>query len=140
MLGTHIIVSGQLEQGMYYLESPTDKRAVFVMPWKNQIMIGTTEREYSGAPEKATPPEGDIQYLVDIYNYYFTTQISPQDITQTFAGLRVLPRSAGTMFSRPRNTIIHHNNVQQAAVFTLYGGKLTAHRATAQQLVNQINI
>jgi len=48
--GTHIIVPGTLKQGLYYLEAPQDQRAVFVMPWKDKIMIGTTETPYQGDP------------------------------------------------------------------------------------------
>ena len=138
VLGTHIVVSGQLEQGMYYLESPSDQRAVFVMPWKGQIMIGTTERKLEHMPDPVTPPEEDIEYLIGIYNHYFNRQISSDDVHQAFAGVRVLPRSTGSAFSRSRDTLIHHDNTRRPRVFTLYGGKLTAHRATAERLMQHI--
>jgi glycerol-3-phosphate dehydrogenase len=140
VLGTHIIVPGQLEQGMYYLESPSDRRAVFVMPWKGHVMIGTTESHFNEPPRQVSAPREDIDYLISVYNHYFTRPISRQDVLETFAGLRVLPKSPGSFFHRSRSTIIHHDNSHKPRVFTLYGGKLTSHRATARQLISQINL
>ncbi|MCW8854102.1 MAG: FAD-dependent oxidoreductase [Gammaproteobacteria bacterium] len=138
VLGTHIIINGQLTRGIYYLEAPQDQRAVFAMPWKNKIMIGTTETLYNDTPEKVTSPEADINYLLDVYNTYFSQKKSISDIEESFSGLRILPKATGSAFSRPRDTIIHHDITKTPRVFTLYGGKLTAHRATAEQLMKTI--
>ena len=138
VLGTHIVVEGQLEQGMYYLESPSDKRAVFVMPWKGRMMIGTTERQLNELQNTISAPDEDIDYLIGIFNHYFTRQIHRQDVVEAFAGVRVLPGSSTSTFRRPRDTIIHHDRSVHPRVFTLYGGKLTAHRITAQRLIKQL--
>ena len=138
VLGTHIVVNGLLSKGIYYLEALQDQRAVFAMPWKNKILIGTTEVLFNDQPENACPPQSDIDYLLAVYNAYFKQKKSTADITESFAGLRVLPKAPGTAFSRPRDTIIHHNNSDSPRVFSLYGGKLTAQRATAEQLMKVI--
>ena len=137
--GTHIIVPGNLSQGMYYLEAPQDKRAVFVMPWKSdtgeeQILIGTTETPFNDSPEKVAPTEKEKDYLLQVYNHYFTTPLSQQDIIESFAGLRVLPADDGSTFHRSRDTSIHYNHTKYPKVFSIYGGKLTAHRVTSQQI------
>jgi len=137
VLGTHIVVPGQLERGMYYLEAPQDKRAVFVMPWKDNTLIGTTESRAT-EPYNPAPPDADIEYLLTVYNHYFNRQLIRSNVLDAFAGLRVLPASSGHAFSRPRDTIIHHDNTPHPKVFSLYGGKLTAHRATARQLLRVI--
>ncbi|MDF1588806.1 MAG: FAD-dependent oxidoreductase [Gammaproteobacteria bacterium] len=141
--GTHIIVPGKLDQGMYYLEAPQDKRAVFVMPWKSQtgedqILIGTTESLFTNLPEKVVPTENEIEYLRQVYNHYFSAPISRNEVIDAFAGLRVLPASNDSAFNRSRDTIIHHNNTKKPKVFSIYGGKLTAHRITAQQMSKMI--
>lgn len=137
--GTHIIVPGKLTQGMYYLEAPQDKRAVFVMPWTSQsgdeqILIGTTELLFNGSPETVTATEKEIDYLLQVYNHYFTSHISKDKVIDSFAGLRVLPASNDSAFNRSRDTIIHYNHTKNPKVFSIYGGKLTAHRVTAQHL------
>jgi glycerol-3-phosphate dehydrogenase len=138
VLGTHIIIPGQLNQGMYYLEAPQDKRAVFVMPWGKNTMIGTTEVIFNDSPEKVQPPESDIEYLLTVYNHYFKNTLSKKDVIESFAGLRVLPADDKSAFSRSRDTIVHHNDEENPKIFTLYGGKLTAHRATAKQLMRTV--
>ncbi len=138
VLGTHIIIPGQLKQGIYYLEAPQDKRAVFVMPWGDNTLVGTTEVIFNDSPEKAVPPESDIKYLLSVYNYYFKNTLSKNNVIDAFAGLRVLPASAKKAFSRPRETVIHYNTEKNPKIFTLYGGKLTAHHATAQQLMQTV--
>ena len=137
VLGTHIVVPGTLQQGMYYLEAPQDRRAVFVMPWHGNILIGTTESP-AIAPDNPLPPNSDIDYLLRVYNHYFNRPLQRSDIIESFAGLRVLPASEGAAFSLPRDTLIHFDTSIQPRVFSLYGGKLTAHRATALQLLRVI--
>lgn len=137
VLGTHVVVPGKLEHGMYYLEAPQDQRAVFVMPWKDNTLIGTTERHIK-EPHNPSPPENDITYLLDVHNHYFQRQLIRSSVLDAFAGIRVLPACNGGVFFRPRDTIIHHDDIHRPKVFSLYGGKLTAHRATARQLLRVI--
>jgi glycerol-3-phosphate dehydrogenase len=142
--GTHIVINRKLKQGMYYLEAPQDKRAVFVMPWKTQsgaeqTLIGTTETAFNDEPEKVAPTEEEIDYLIHLYNHYFTTPLSRHEVVDSFAGLRVLPIDTGHAFHRSRDTIIHYNHTENPKVFSIYGGKLTAHRSTAQQLTKIVS-
>jgi glycerol-3-phosphate dehydrogenase len=53
--GTHIVVSGATRQGIYYVESPRDGRAIFVMPWHGNTLVGTTETRFRGDPDQAHP-------------------------------------------------------------------------------------
>lgn len=141
VLGTHIVVPGKLEHGIYYLEAPQDRRAVFVMPWQDNMLIGTTESPAT-EPHNPAPPESDIEYLLRVHNHYFDRSLARHQVIEAFAGLRVLPLSrhgaAHNVFSRPRETIFHYDNITRPKVFSLYGGKLTAHRATARQLMRLI--
>ncbi len=137
--GTHIILEGSVNQGIYYTEAPEDKRAVFVMPWKGKIMVGTTESFYHGNPAKVHPLTKEKNYLLQTLGYYFPKyrHHSLQDIVDSFAGLRVLPRIEGSAFSRPRDTIFHTDRADDPRLVTIYGGKLTAYRATAEKLMNE---
>ena len=136
--GTHILVPGRLQRGMYYLEAPQEGRAVFVMPWQEMIMIGTTERHYDGDPAAIAPGEDEIQYLLGVHNHYFGRQLTRQDVHSAFAGLRVLPGSDGRAFAHPRDTRLHTDQPLRPRLVSLYGGKLTAYRATAQRVLELI--
>ena len=135
VLGTHIVIDRPLQQGMYYLESPADGRAVFVMPWQGKTLIGTTEVSFKDSPDNIAPPQEDIAYLLDVYQRYFDGALEPQDVKQAFAGCRVLPAGGHSAFHKPRETIIYE---APQAVFSIYGGKLTAHRATAENVMKRL--
>jgi len=137
--GTHIILDGSVNQGIYYIEAPEDRRAVFVMPWKGKIMVGTTESFYHGNPAKVHPLAKEKSYLLQTLGYYFPKyrHHTHHDIVDAFAGLRVLPRTQGSAFSRPRDTIFHTDQADDPRLVTIYGGKLTAYRATAEKLINE---
>lgn len=140
--GTHIIINRAINRGIYYLEA-TDKRAVFVMPWKNKTtLIGTTEKNYTGDPGNIFPTEEEKNYLLNTYNRYFNFQATQENIIDAFAGLRVLPVSPQSAFNKSRESLIIHNTNsthKSPGLITLIGGKLTAYRASAEEVLGLIN-
>ncbi|MBL1277216.1 MAG: FAD-dependent oxidoreductase [Ectothiorhodospiraceae bacterium] len=167
--GTHLVLEGEVTRGIYYLESPRDKRPVFVMPWKmttngrdkNAILLGTTETHFQNDPATVQPLEEEIAYLLETYRHFFpveavTNNTSPErrqaQVLDAFAGLRVLPGDAfagektatrQTAHSpphaaRPRETVLHPDRVQQPRFITIYGGKLTSYRATAEKVMKML--
>ena len=138
--GTHILLRGSLTAGIYYVESPRDRRAVFIMPWKENTLIGTTERRYEGEPSEITPSRAEINYLLDTVNYYFPLRnYSSNDIINTFAGARVLPSSYGETSQYKRETRLIADRVPHPRFISIAGGKLTAYRATAEQVLWKIS-
>ncbi len=136
--GTHIIVPGKLKQGFYYIEAPEDQRAIFVMPWQGNIMVGTTEQSYQGDPATVLPTHDEKDYLLNALRHFFPeyVDLTQNDILHSFAGLRVLPTGQGSPFSRPRETTLLTDRKDRPRIVTIYGGKLTAYRATAEKLFN----
>ena len=138
--GTHIILDAPAPSGIYYLEA-ADQRAVFVMPYEfggeEKTMVGTTEKLFQGKADDVKPTEEEVNYLLAVYKSYFASQTNQTDfnVIQQFAGLRVLPKDDGNMFSRPRDTILHW---AIPGLLTLYGGKLTAYRSTAESVIKKI--
>lgn len=138
--GTHLVLPGELERGVYYLESPHDGRAVFVIPWKGQLMVGTTETRYRGDPSLVAPLPSEVHYLLGVLKHYFPRwrQVTEQDLTETFAGLRVLPAGGDRAFHRSRETQLVPDRRRRPRVLSVYGGKLTTWRAVAQRALDQI--
>jgi len=137
--GSHIIIKRPLKQGAYYLQAG-DQRAIFAIPWKQQMtLIGTTERHYTGEIEQLQPDDKEIDYLLENYNRHFKPPADRSDIVERFAGLRVLRNAADTAFNAPRDTIIISNR-DCPGLITLAGGKLTTYRATAEQVVSTIRL
>jgi glycerol-3-phosphate dehydrogenase len=135
--GTHIVVQRPVSAGIYYVESPADGRAVFIMPWHDSMMIGTTETPYVGDPGRVQPLPEEEEYLLAVARRYMTTcrGLTRADITTRFAGLRVLPAANASAFNRSRETIFTTDRDPGPRVFGIYGGKLTGWRAAAAHVL-----
>ena len=138
--GAHIIVPVHANRGIYYLEAPQDQRGVFVMPWHEQTMVGTTETPFYDDPDHTHPREAEVRYLLEVFGYYFPqfADLTPDDVCSAFAGLRVLPSGSGRAFNRSREMILHVDRPQRPRILSIYGGKLTAYRATAEKVIHQL--
>lgn len=139
--GTHIVVNDSAKSGVYYLEAPQDQRAIFVIPWKGKTMIGTTETVFRGDIANVVPLDDEIDYLLDTYNHYFCDKSKNRaNVIDAFAGLRVLPQSSDSPFSRVRDTQLLTNVDSKPRLITMYGGKLTAYRSTAERVIQRIRV
>ena len=138
--GTHIALPMQVTQGIYYVESPSDGRAVFVMPWHEGTLVGTTETPFRGNPDEVAPLPEEEDYLLAVARHYFpaASGFTRKDIVQRFAGLRVLPAASQKAFDRSRETIFTTDRDPYPRVLGIYGGKLTGWRAAAEHVLDRI--
>jgi glycerol-3-phosphate dehydrogenase len=127
--GTHIVLDTPLRAGNYYTEA-RDGRAIFCMPWQGRALVGTTETAYEGDPDKAVPLPAEIEYLQQTWRHYFPARAPA--VVESFTGLRVLPQGTGDAFHRSRSPRILQTPDHPALV-SIYGGKLTGYRATAER-------
>ncbi len=138
--GTHIIVGGKIKNGIYYLEAPTDQRPVFVIPWKGRTLVGTTETAYTGDPAKVSATEAEMAYLLSTLAFYFPKfrALKKTQIESAFSGLRVLPGGQDAFGARPRETVLKVDDPTEPRLLTIYGGKLTTYRLTAQKIMERL--
>ena len=134
--GTHLILGGGLEKGCYYLEAPQDRRAIFLLPWGQQSLLGTTESHYRGDPLAVTPLRQEVDYLLEVLQHYFPQRTAHVD--EMFAGVRVLPAADSAAFTRTRETQLPVDDRTQPRVLSIVGGKLTGYRATAQKVMHTL--
>lgn len=137
--GSHLLLPPLVSQH-FYLEAPQDKRAVFVLPWQGQLLVGTTETLHKGAPELASCLDEEKEYLLQTFKHYFPDVKVPVESVKSFSGLRVLPRSEHSAFRRSREVLMAVDNETQPRILSLMGGKLTTYRATAEQALARIKI
>jgi len=136
--GSHLLLPQAPQAGCYYLESPRDGRAVFALPWKGRMLVGTTEVPFRGDPASVAPSASERNYLLGVLRHYFPALRSgPQGVVEAaFAGLRVLPRGDGHAFHRSRETLL---DLQLAGrVLSIYGGKLTTWRAVSERALARV--
>ena len=135
ILGSHLLLAQAFHPEAFYLESPIDRRAVFVLPWRGGTLLGTTERGFTGDPADAGIVEGDREYLLATLRHYFPDVVPA--VVGGFAGVRVLPHGDGRAFNRPRDCVFHVD-ATHPRLLALYGGKLTGYRHTGQDVVAKV--
>ena len=129
--GSHIELPGAIEAGIYYTEAASDGRAVFTMPWKGRTLVGTTEQPCT-QPGNPEPTQREIEYLLEVFAHHFPGRAT--EVVDAWAGLRVLPASSGAAFRRSREVILIGNQPRRPTLVSIYGGKLTGYRETAQKV------
>ena len=138
--GTHIVLATPPSAGAYYVESPRDGRAVFVMPWHGQMLVGTTEVPFHGDPAAVAPAPREVNYLLGVLRHYFPALRTGDAalVRSAFAGLRVLPAARGHAFHRSRETLLLPDRSEAPRLLSIYGGKLTTWRAVAERVLARL--
>lgn len=138
--GAHVLIPGTLQHGIYYVESPRDGRAIFVMPRPEGILVGTTEKIYRGDPDDAHASTAEKHYLFTVLKHYFPRfrDLDYSDIVHTTAGLRVLPTGPRHAFHRSREVMLSTDRNHKPCVVSVFGGKLTTFRATAAKVLRRM--
>ncbi|PYX92462.1 MAG: hypothetical protein DMG71_17960 [Acidobacteria bacterium] len=140
--GSHIVLprfAGAPTTALY-TEAP-DHRPIFVVPWNDQILVGTTEVPDSGDPGKTKPASDEIDYLLHSVKRLFPrAQISRNEIHYAFAGVRPLPFSPN---QKPngitrRNFLHDHAEDGASRMISVIGGKLTTAAELACECAQKI--
>ena len=142
--GSHIVLPrfAAAPNAALYSEA-TDGRPVFVLPWNEQIMVGTTEVPDSGDPSRTTPSAEEIEYLLRAVAQLFPkSRISAPDIKYAFAGVRPLPYTPDNSPSAvTRRHFLHdHADDGAARMISVIGGKLTTAASLARECARKIGI
>ena len=120
------------------------KRLLFVIPWGERVIVGTTDTDYGGPLDDVRAMPADIDYLLRAVNELFPSLgIAQADIISTWAGLRPLIAEAGseTGFSKEAPSDVarsHQIRNPEPGWWDLAGGKLTTYRLMAEQAVNEV--
>jgi len=142
--GSHIVLPrfpGSPSAALY--TEASDGRPVFVLPWNDQVLVGTTEVADTGDPAKTAPSNEEIQYLFQTISQLFPkAKLTTRDIRYTFAGVRPLPHSPTEKPSAiTRRHILHdHTEDGAARLISVLGGKLTTAAALARECARKIGI
>lgn len=116
---------------------PGDRRSLFVVPWGNRAYVGTTDTDYDGPlTEPHVDPE-DVAYVLGGLNAWLRHPLGPEDVVGTWAGLRPLVRSGGSLRTAD---LSRRHTVERAptGLITVTGGKLTTYRRMAADAVDAV--
>ena len=131
---------------------PKDKRSLFVVPWGpkpdgtfTHTYVGTTDTDYQGPVDDPQCTKDDIDYVLRALNASVTTDITADDVTGVWAGLRPLVKQVnaeegtgkGGKAARTADLSRRHLVFTgESGIITVTGGKLTTYREMAQDTVD----
>ena len=134
--GSHLVVSQQrlpIHQAYTFLH-PDDKRAVFVFPWENRTILGTTDLDHPPlGDEEVGITSAEVDYLLAATNALFDdAKLDKEDIISTWAGVRPLISEGGDgKRVSPSKEKRDHSVWLDNNLVTVSGGKLTTFRLIA---------
>jgi len=134
--GSHLVVSQErlpTSQAYTFLH-PADKRAVFVFPWENRTVLGTTDLDHPPLnDEEVGITSAEVDYLLAATNSLFDdTDLNREDIISTWAGVRPLISDSGDgKRVSPSKEKRDHSVWLDNNLVTVSGGKLTTFRLIA---------
>jgi glycerol-3-phosphate dehydrogenase len=133
--GVHLLLPALTRHHALTLQSK-DRRILFVIPWQDCSIVGTTDTDYSGDASDARASGQDIAYLFDQIASALQQEVKPEQLITTFAGVRpLLAADAKHPSARSRE----HRIIRQGEnLITVAGGKYTTYRAIAQQTVDEV--
>ena len=115
-----------------------DDRAFFVLPRdKDFTIIGTTDTDFNGDLSNPFCNKEDADYLIEsVKNYFPSAELDYRNILSTYAGIRPLVMQK----DKPESDISRNHIIffSEDGLLTVTGGKLTAWRRMAEDLLKKI--
>ncbi len=137
--GTHLLswhpgLRQALGDFAFYGEAD-DGRPVFILPFGDATLIGTTDEPFSGNPDDARASQTEIEYLLATVNATLpSVKLSLADIGLHYCGVRPLPHTdATTTAAITRRHWLEEHQDCAVPTYSVIGGKLTTCRSLAQQ-------
>ncbi|MDE3147011.1 MAG: glycerol-3-phosphate dehydrogenase/oxidase [Acidobacteriota bacterium] len=125
------------------LAVPHEHRSIFIIPAEDAPVtyIGTTDTPYDGAlDDPACTPE-DVRYLLDAVNASTSSNLTSDDVTGVWAGLRPLLSPGDGRRVRERTADLsrrHRVSDSHDGVVHITGGKWTTYRQMAEDTVDAL--
>jgi glycerol-3-phosphate dehydrogenase len=135
--GVHIVVPRAAISGNAAVVVPTKSSVLFLIPWENHWLIGTTDTPWHLDRSHPVANASDVEYLLDQANAILSTPIKLEQVVAVFAGLRPLLDkgvSPGTTSSKVSRE--HTVASPTPGLTVIAGGKLTTYRVMARDAVD----
>ncbi len=110
---------------------------MFILPWQNRTLIGTTDVK-GPAETLPSPPEQEIQWLLNEGSKYLNVELRRSDVLSAWRGWRPLAADPHAAPDAPasRDHVISEN--PRSGTLFVAGGKWTTWREMAEQVIDRI--
>ena len=134
--GSHIVVPKSAINSQSGVIIKTDLSVLFIIPWGEQWIVGTTDTDYQESKEEPLASSDDVSYIINQANRVLEPKLRRDQVIGVFAGLRPLvstdPDSPTTKLSRE-----HVVDSPTPGFVSIAGGKYTTYRVMAEDAVDE---
>ena len=134
--GIHCLLPRMTEHAVYH--STSDDRMIFVIPWREFSLVGTTDSEFEGDLDRVHATREEVEYLLgEVREALSDPRLTAGEVSYTYAGVRPLSFEEG---KRASDVSRAHRIVSEARgrFLSITGTKLTCFRSLAEELGNQV--
>ncbi|XWN29684.1 MAG: glycerol-3-phosphate dehydrogenase [Devosia sp.] len=146
--GSHIITKRWWEGDHGYVLQARDKRLIFVNPYFDDLaLIGTTDIPYHDRPEDVAIDDDEVTYLLEILNDYFKISLAPEDVCDTYSGVRALfdddSEKGASAVTRDYTfevdgDVSANGGGGRAPILSAFGGKITTYRKLSEHALEKL--
>jgi glycerol-3-phosphate dehydrogenase len=141
--GTHLVFPADLlaiNAAAVVPSGAGDHRGVFLLPYDDHVVVGTTDSLYDGPLDRPSVTAADCDYLCAAVNDAFGVDLSERAAVGAWAGLRPLVRPGGKLDADSEALSRRHVIIEEPEGFvTVTGGKLTTYRRMAEEVVGRLS-
>lgn len=136
--GVHLIVPRNRIDSSTGLILRTEKSVLFVIPWGEHWVVGTTDTPWDLGLEHPAATRADIDYILEHVNEVLQRPLTDDDIVGVYVGLRPLLAPAEDVDrSTARLSREHQVAHPLPGLVTVAGGKYTTYRLMAVDTVDE---
>ena len=134
--GAHLVVPRERIPATAGLTIRVPGKVVFLVPWPDHWLIGTTDAPYEGRSARPAADGWEIDELLRTVNDTLDVDLQRADVVGTYAGLRpLIAPSRGSTVKASRE---HRVSVEQNGIVRVGGGKFTTYRVMARDVIDAV--
>jgi glycerol-3-phosphate dehydrogenase len=134
--GIHCLLPRLTNRAVYH--STSDDRMIFVIPWREFSLVGTTDTDFEGDLERLHATRDEVEYLLEeAHRVLPDPRVNLEQVVYTYAGVRPLSYEAG---ARESDVSRAHKVVAEEGgrFLSITGTKLTCFRSLAATLGDRV--
>jgi len=135
--GIHCLLPRMTEHAVYL--STADDRMIFVIPWRQFSMVGTTDTDFDGDPDRLWATRDEVEYLLGAVRPALPDpRVTLDQVVYTYAGVRPLAfeeGSSASRVSRDHKVVVEGDG---GRFLSITGTKLTCFRSLAEEVGDRV--
>lgn len=132
--GAHLVVPRERIPASAGLTLRVPGKVVFLVPWPDFWVIGTTDEPYDGPADRPSAGDEEVDRLLRTVNETLDVELTRDDVVGTYAGLR--PLVAPSRGSTVKASREHRITVEGNGTVRVAGGKYTTYRVMARDAID----